>query len=67
MCSCDQSQVSILPDLLDLGPLLADDGAALRRGHAQPQNQRPWVGRFTVNQSEVSIVVIWTNQRSVLW
>ena len=57
---------SVLPDLLDLGPLLADDGAALRRGHAQPQHQRPRVGGFTENQSEVSIVVDWTNQRSVL-
>ena len=47
---------SVLPDLLDLGPLLADDGAALRRGHAQPQHQRPRVGGFTENQSEVSIV-----------
>ena len=43
---------SVLPDLLDLGPLLADDGAALRRGHAQPQHQRPRVGGFTENQSE---------------
>ena len=48
---------SVLPDLLDLGPLLADDGAALRRGHAQPQHKRPRVGGFTENQSEVSIVV----------
>ena len=57
---------SVLPDLLDLGSLLADDGAALRRGHAQPQHQRPRVGGFAENQSEVSIVVDWTNQRSVL-
>ena len=59
-----------MPDLLDLGSLLADDGAALRRGHAQPQHQRPRVGGFTENQSEVSIVVCgrldWINQRSVL-
>ena len=51
------NQKSVLPDLLDLGPLLADDGAALRRGHAQPQHKRPRVGGFTENQSEVSIVV----------
>ena len=58
LCSCDQSEVSILPDLLDLGPLLADDGAALCRGHAQPQHQRPRVGRFAENQLEVSIMVV---------